>query len=57
MKRRNNSNSRVVQAETFCILFKLYANSHNTTKLNYIATSITLLLVSHDAGSKMLLVC
>ena len=45
MKRRNNS--RIVRVETFCNVFKLYANSHNNTKLNYKANSITLLLVSH----------
>jgi len=49
MKWRDNSNSCIVQVKTFCILFKLYANYHNTTKLSYMATSITLLLVAHDA--------
>jgi hypothetical protein len=39
----------ILRVITFCILFKLYANSNNTTKLNYMATSIPLLLVSHDA--------
>ena len=35
----------------FCILFNLYANSQNNTKLNYVATSITLPQVSHEARS------
>ena len=38
MKRRNNS--RIVRVETFCNVFKLYANSHNNTKLNYTGNSI-----------------
>jgi hypothetical protein len=50
---KDNSNSPILRVITFCILFKLYANSHNTTKLNYMATSIPLLLVSYDAWSKM----
>ena len=50
-KLRDDSISCIVRVITFCILFNLYANSHNTTKLNYMATSITLPLVSHDARS------
>ena len=51
MKWKDNLNSRTVRVVTFCILFNLYANSHNTTKLIYMANSMALLLVSHDAWS------
>ena len=39
MKLRDNLNSPIVKFVTFCFPFNLYANSHNTTKLNYMATS------------------
>jgi len=56
-KLRDSSNSPIVRVATFCILFNLYANSHNNTKLNYMATSVALLQVSHDAWSLMPHVC
>jgi len=45
MKLRDILNSPIVRVVTFCILFNSYTNSHNTTKLNYMATSVTLMLL------------
>jgi hypothetical protein len=48
---KDNLHSCIIRIVIFCILFNIYVNSHSTTKLNYVAPSIMLLLVSHDTRS------